>query len=176
MARLKTRTGFIKRFARERSGATAVEFALVALPFFTLIMAIIEIALVFFVGTMMDNALNESAREIRTGRLQTQGGSEESFRDELCRRVAMISDCTLISVDVRTYENFSQTDFSSPIGAGGSFDSSGFNFTPGGPSDIVVVRAYYPMKLFLPSIGLANLPGNKRLIASATAFRNEPYQ
>ena len=176
MARLKTRAGLIKRFARARSGATAVEFALVALPFFTLIMAIIEISLVFFLGAMMDNALNESAREIRTGHLQTEGGSEESFRDELCRRIDVIADCTLISVDVRTYENFSQTDFSSPIDADGNFDSSGFNFTPGGPSDIVVVRAFYPMNLFLPSVGLANLPGNKRLIASATAFRNEPYQ
>jgi hypothetical protein len=49
---------------------------------------------------------------------------------------------------------------------------------PAAPQDIVVVRVFYDWPLLGPGAvnGLANLPGNRRLIASAaTAFRNEPY-
>ncbi len=38
------------RYRRDSKGATAIEFAFVALPFFALLFAIIETALVFFAG------------------------------------------------------------------------------------------------------------------------------
>ena len=40
----------IASFARRQEGAAAVEFAFVALPFFALLFAILETALVFFAG------------------------------------------------------------------------------------------------------------------------------
>jgi len=170
------RYGFLKRFARAREGAAAIEFALVAMPLFLLILASLEIAFVFFAGSLIENAVNETAREIRTGRLQTEGGTEETFRADVCARVNIVADCGMLAIDVRTYENFSSTDFSSPLQSDGSFDDNGFVFEPGGPGDVVVVRAFYPFQLFVPSVGLANMEGNKRLIASATAFRNEPFR
>lgn len=165
----------VRRFIRAREGATAVEFALVATPFFLLVLAIVEIALVFFAGSMFDNAVRESAREIRTGELQSSGGGQASFREAICDRVIIITDCDQISIDVRTYENFSDANFSGPFNGNGEFDNTNFSFQPGGSGDVVVVQVYYPFQLFVPSIGLANMDGNKHLIASATAFRNEPY-
>lgn len=170
--RVRSRFG---HFIEAREGAAAVEFALVAAPFFLLILAILEIALVFFAGSMFDNAVRETAREIRTGELQTAGGDEASFRAAVCSRVQIIADCDQISIDVRTFANFSDANFSGPFNGTGEFDSSNFNFQPGGAGDVVVVQVYYPFQLFVPSVGLANMDGNKHLIAAATAFRNEPF-
>ena len=45
------RTGLLRRFGSGRSGATAVEFAMIAAPFFFLLFAMIEIAAVFFTSS-----------------------------------------------------------------------------------------------------------------------------
>jgi Flp pilus assembly protein TadG len=61
------------RFARDRKGATAVEFAFVAAPFFLLVFAILEIALIFFASAIIEEAVADAARDIRTGELQSSG-------------------------------------------------------------------------------------------------------
>jgi hypothetical protein len=78
---------------------------------------------------------------------------------------------------VRTFENFGSTEFDPPIGGDGELDDRDFGFDPGAPQDIVVVRVFYDWQLLGPGMinGLANMPGNRRLISAATAFRNEPY-
>jgi Flp pilus assembly protein TadG len=55
------------RLRRDRSGSAAVEFAMIAAPFFLLLFAMIEVAAVFFTGTVLENAVLETARQIRTG-------------------------------------------------------------------------------------------------------------
>ena len=40
----------LRRFRRDRRGSAAVEFALIATPFFALLFAIIETSIVFFAG------------------------------------------------------------------------------------------------------------------------------
>lgn len=178
MQRKPARYGIIRRFSRDREGSTAIEFAMIAGPFFLLVLATLEIALIFFAGSIIENAVVETARDIRTGRLQTSGGTEETFRAAVCERVSVIADCGRLAIDVRTFEDFSSTDFSSPLDGDGEIDENGFTFAPGGAGDIVVVRAFYPWQIITPSLGLglANMSGNRRMIASATAFRNEPFQ
>ena len=80
-------------------------------------------------------------------------------------------------MDVRTFEDFSSTDFSTPTDGDGDLDDSNFTFDPGGAGDVVVVRVFYDWPLLGPGMinGLANMPGNRRLISAATAFRNEPF-
>lgn len=178
MQRKPARFGIVRRFSRDREGATAVEFAFIAGPFFLLILATLEIALIFFAGSIIENAVTETAREIRTGQLQNSGGTEQTFRAAVCDRVSVIADCGGLAIDVRTFENFSAADFSSPLDGDGEIDDSGFTFEPGGPGDIVVVRAFYPWQVFTPGfgLGLSNMSGNRRMIAAAAAFRNEPFQ
>ncbi len=57
----------LRRFGRDRRGATAIEFALIALPFFALMMAILETFLTFFASQTIETAVNRGARLIRTG-------------------------------------------------------------------------------------------------------------
>ena len=164
------------RFARARSGATAVEFALIAAPFFFLLFAMIEIASVFFVQTVLENAVLETAREIRTGRLQGGGGGREQFAEAVCDRIAVVGNCERVDVDVRVFEDFGTVDGGSPLN-NGEVDPGSLTFEPGDAGDIVLVRVFYEWPLLTPNlgIGLSNMNGNKRLITAATVFRNEPF-
>lgn len=166
-----------RAFVGDRKGATAVEFALIAAPFFLLIFAILEIALIFFASAIIENAVAEAARDIRTGELQNAGEGEEEFRAAVCAQIQTVADCGRLRIDVRTFENFASTQFNPPVTDDGDLDDSGFAFDPGIAQDIVVVRVFYDWPLLGPGMinGLANMPGNRRLISAATAFRNEPY-
>jgi Flp pilus assembly protein TadG len=172
------RTGLLTRFARAERGATAVEFAFVALPFLALIFAVVELGLVFMVGTTLENATEAAARQIRTGELQTAGGSAATFKAAVCAQMSWLgSDCTAnLSVDVRTYSTFSAVTSTSVL-TNGAVDPAKQTFTTGGPEDIVLVRTFYQWTIFTPLLnaGLVNLSGNKRLITSTATFRNEPY-
>ena len=66
---------FAGGFALGSRGAAAVEFALVSIPFLALTFGIIEIGLIYFVSTTLENATLQAAREIRTGQLQQAGGA-----------------------------------------------------------------------------------------------------
>ncbi len=57
-------------FHDDRRGATAVEFAIVAPVFFFLIFLIAETAMIFIAEQVLDNAVFESARLVRTGQAQ----------------------------------------------------------------------------------------------------------
>ena len=56
----------LRRFRSDRSGATAVEFAMVSVPFLGLLFAIFETAFVFLVGEGLDAATTAAAMMMRT--------------------------------------------------------------------------------------------------------------
>jgi Flp pilus assembly protein TadG len=167
-----------RQFARDTNGASAVEFAMVATPFFMLLFGILEIALVFFASAIIEDGVAEASRDIRTGQFQSAGMNEDDFRAAICQRIDVIADCGRLRVDVRTFDDFSSSQFGDPQGGDGELDDSGFTFQPGDAGDVVVVRVFYDWPLLGPGFinGLANMPGNRRLISSATAFRNEPFR
>jgi len=167
----------IARFVRARSGATAVEFAMIAAPFFMLLFAMIEIAAVFFTGTVLENAVLESARKIRTGEAQTSGMSQAGFRQEVCDLIEAVANCDNLEIDVQVFEDFDTVDQSSPIQEDGTVNSNDFGWEPGSAGDIVLVRVFYRWSLMTPNFGgaLSNMENNQRLITSATVFRNEPF-
>ena len=171
----------LRRFRRADDGATAVEFAIVAAPFFFMLFAMMELAIVFTISTTLEDGVRGAARRIRTGELQTSGGATmEAFRDDVCARMVWLEEhCqTHLSLDVRTYPQWAGANPPNPVGADGTFDESALTFVPGGPEDIVLVRAFYRWTLFTPflSQALGKLTGNQAVVTSAAAFRNEPYQ
>ncbi|OLF81379.1 pilus assembly protein TadE [Maricaulis sp. W15] len=167
----------LARFCRAHDGATAIEFAMIAAPFFLLLFAMIEIAAVFFTGTVLENAVLESARKIRTGEAQTGGMSQAGFRQEVCNLISTVADCDNLEIDVQVFEDFDTVDQSSPIDENGALDNSDFGWEPGDAGDIVLVRVFYRWSLMTPNFGgaLSNMENNQRLITSATVFRNEPF-
>ena len=166
-------------FARAKGGAAAVELALVALPFFALLLGVIELSLIFLVSSSLENATALAARTIRTGQLQTGGSATASaFKTTICNNFGWLpSSCNgNLYVDVETFTTFASVTAPQPV-TNGVFDSSKLSFSPGNPSDIVVVRAYYQWPLIAPLMfqSAQQLSGGKLLITSTQAFRNEPY-
>ncbi|MCC5977433.1 MAG: pilus assembly protein [Salinarimonas sp.] len=169
----------LRHFLKNREGATAVEFALVALPFFGIIFAIIEVALTFWATQVLENAVADASRQIYTGQFQTSGGqSAEAFRDEVCSRVTALFNCNdLVEIDVRSFPNFPGATLPPPVDDDGEFDASDFGYQPTGPDDIVVVRAAMAYPAFVGILGKreTQLSGGRRLIMATSAFRNEPF-
>src|SRR5688572_33004714 len=84
-----------RNFVRDERGVTAIEFGILALPFFTIIFAIIETTMVFFAGQVLDSAVEDASRMIRTGRAQTAGYSLTNFRTLMCGYTfGLFGDCS----------------------------------------------------------------------------------
>lgn len=168
---------FFARFGRDREAAAAIEFSIVAVPFCALLFALIETTTVFFANGVLDNAVQETARMIRTGRVQANGFTEEQFRTEVCNQINVILACDArLQIDVRTFSQFTNVAFAAPLDANGDFAGS-FQFSPGAPGDVVLVRVFYAWDVMTPGLGafLENMSGGKRLLQSSAAFRNEPF-
>jgi Flp pilus assembly protein TadG len=167
----------LRRFRRNRRGSAAVEFALVAPVFFALLFAIIETAIVFFAGQVLETVTQDSARYIMTGQAQTGGFSQSQFKTYVCGKITVLFDCVNgVYIDVQSYPGFSGVSISDPIDGSKNFVPPN-NYSPGGPGDIVVVRLFYQWPLFVTGLGynISNLSGSKRLLTATAAFRNEPY-
>ena len=164
------------RLGRDQKGATAVEFAFVAMPFFALMFAIIETGLMFFGDQALDSAVTDVSRQIRTGQAQQAGMSASDFKTAICNEVVGLINCANLKVDVETYASFSAITLSTPpIDPNTNQPKVTENYPVTHGGDIVVVRAYYNWPLFVPVLDsyLGN-NGSSLLIATA-AFRNEPF-
>ncbi len=172
------RSRVMRRFVRQQEGAAAVEFALVATPFLALTFAILETAMVFFAGQTLEAATADSARLIMTGEAQTKSFSKEDFKTQVCNRIFGLFDCANgIYVDVKTYTSFATVNTASPV-SNGQLNTDSMGYSPGEPGNIVVVSLYYQWPIYVSMMGnsLANLNGNKRLLAATSVFRVEPYK
>lgn len=167
----------LRRFRRNRHGSAAVEFALVAPVFFALLFAIIETALVFFAGQVLETITQNSARMILTGQAQNGSYTASQFKTYVCGQIPALFDCNSLYVDVQSYPSgFSSVTINSHIDAAGNFDTN-MQYSPGSAGDVVVVRLFYQWPLFVTGLGynISNLAGSKRLLVATAAFKNEPY-
>lgn len=182
---IRARRRFLRRLKDDRSGATAIEFAIVSVPFLALMFAIIEVSMVFFGTFALESAVDQASRMIRTGQAQQQGFDKDRFKDEICGKVFGLFDCQAgLKFDVRPVDSFGGVgSLHAPLADGGGLDDNGFDFNPGNGGDVIVVRVFYVWDLFaaIPDeiggirIGLSNMPGGGRLVTATGAFRNEPF-
>lgn len=165
-------------FWRNTRGATAVEFGLIALPFFGLIAGLLETGLMMFADSALDQATNRAARMIRTGQAQQQNFNTNSFRNEVCSGgVATMFDCTKLKIDVRTATDFATMNLANQNKPDGTVDDAALTYNAGHGSDIVVVRTYYDWPILLNRLATfgEGQDGKTRRLTSTVAFRNEPF-
>jgi len=163
----------VRKFVRQQDGVAAVEFSFVAAPFFLLLFAIMQTAIVFFAGQALETAAADSARLIMTGQAQTQSLTQSTFKDEVCKKIYGLFDCGKMYVDVRTFTNF-RYSLPSPLDDQGKV-ANNLVYQPGNAGDIVVVRLMYPLPVYVKLLGLGNMAGDQRLLVATAVFRNEPY-
>jgi Flp pilus assembly protein TadG len=163
-------------FLADENAATAVEFGLVAAPFIALLVAIMQTFLVIFAQQLLQTVVTQSSRLILTN--QAASMTQAQFATQVCNQVRIIFDCNRLMIDVQTYASFAAGNTSAPtlgFNAQGQVTNS-WQFNPGGPGDIVIVRVMYQWSVFGGPLGfnLSNLSNGNRLIMASAAFQNEP--
>jgi Flp pilus assembly protein TadG len=182
-AEKRRRNGF-GAFVKDRKGATVVEFALIATPFFAILAALIQTFLLFFAQSVLENVVRQSARQIMTGQVQaadaslTAAAAAAAFKSTVCTNANILFTCSGLMVDVQVANNWSSANVGMPTL---TYDSTGnvtnaWQFNPGTAGDIVVVRVMYLWPVFFGPIAfnMANQANGSRLIMASSAFQNEP--
>lgn len=165
-----------RSFFRAESGSAAVEFALLAVPFFAFLFALIETCIIYFATSNLDSVVANAGRLVRTGQAQHGGMTESDFKNFICARLTLVGDCENdLHVDVRNFSTFNNVNFPPLIDEDGNVvENTAFQL--GNAGDIVLVRVYYTWGVIGPSlIGFSNVEGGGRLVAASVAFRNEPF-
>ena len=170
----------LKRWRKSSEASAAIEFALISIPFFMLVMSIFEMAIMFASASMLEGATGRASRLIRTGQVQQAsadpGAQEAMFRDTLCTRAFMIP-CNAIDVEVSNIGAFGNFgNFSAQYDGDGNLDSQGFN--AGAVNDVVLIRTGYRYQFMTPFIGQllgANGTGSQYFM-STIVMQVEPYE
>jgi Flp pilus assembly pilin Flp len=185
----------LRRFAKDREGASALEFALVLPPLCFLLIGMFEVAALMFTQSTMEGGLREAARFGMTGQLVDD---PEARKEQI---LALIDKHTLGFVDMETatvtvapHGSFSESEETGPepytdANDNGEHDS-GEDYTdlngnglwdevrddPGQESEVVeymVEYDYSPMTGFMSNV-LGGEDGMVHLSASIV-LRNEPW-
>ena len=168
--------GPLGRFRRHERGAVAIEFVLVAPIFFFLIFATLETSLLYVVATVMEGEVAIAARTIRTGQLQEEADPEAAFTEILCSNLDNVLNCDNVIIDVRTFDDFGEMEFTEFVDEEGN--ASNTLFQAGTADDIVLVRIAYLYNIVTPYLAEI-LPTNGAgavVLYSGAAFKNEPFQ
>jgi Flp pilus assembly pilin Flp len=165
----------IRRYLKNREGTAAIEFAILAVPFFMLIFAVLELAIVFFINSTLNHAVSE--RQIRTGNFQACG-TQAQFKQLVCANMSGLGNCEKrLRIDVVSDSSFGAITLAEPPEPPepDPSDPAATDDIPNGDwentaaSVPVVVRGLYYHKLVLP-------PQLTRLeTMEGKAFRNEPF-
>jgi len=167
----------LRKFAGDHAGVTAIEFALIALPFFTIVFAIIELGLAFLVNRMVDNAVIEASRMIRTGQAANASFDADKFSQQICNSLPDFL-CSLERIRVNVSV---ETDFTSASSASSLYDEDGNlkddnAYKSSNKSEIVAVNVIYVWPMFTSLMNLSALDhGSERHLSSTMVFRNEPW-
>ena len=170
----------LRQLAEDLRGATAVEFALLALPFFSLVMLSLQTTTIFFFNEALQTVALQSARQIVTGQAQKAGMTQAQFHSTVCANAPSVFTCGNIMVDVQSSGSFGSVS-TTPLtitynGAGAPTNT--WAYSPGNPRDIVIMRVMYDWPLLGGplSLGLANQSNGSHLMVATTVFKVEPYQ
>jgi hypothetical protein len=145
-----------------------------------MLFAIIEAALLFFAGQVLELGTAESARLMMTHQAQDSGMSEAAFKTDLCNRIKVLFNCNgnlgNLTVDVKVIPPGTVITITDPIVGGNLSGSFSYSLPPSGSPNTIVIRAFYQWPLFVTRFGynVANLNGSKRLLAATAAFHVEP--
>ncbi len=162
--------------AADRRGAVAIEFAIVSIPFFLLLFAILELALMFFVGQVLDTATVAASRLIRTGEAKAQAITQTQFKTQICAGMVNLIDCgSRLYVDVQSYSTFGSYTPTSPLDKDGNITTT--KYTTGNKSEIIVVRSFYAWPVLFDFLArdTVRLSTGDQLLGAVVAFQTEPF-
>lgn len=167
-----------RRLAYDRSGVTAVEFAMVCPVFFLLLFAIFAVGITGLIQLALDDAVRDAARQLQ---IDTPAStSAAGLVAAVCSEFALVSpNCTrtltynvVAATQTAGFASITPAKLSAAGALPNAFFASG---TPFAPNADVLVQVAYPLPFTFPFIGaFATMTGTNSVLATATV-RVEPY-
>ncbi|KZL28215.1 TadE/TadG family type IV pilus assembly protein [Pseudovibrio sp. Ad37] len=171
-----------RKLLSDNKGVTAIEFAIVAPMLFAIILAIIELGISFLVEVLLDNALADAARQIRTGQVY-YAEKDGNYSKTKFKNVILDGGTGLLKsvedklyIDVVSFKNFEDIPKPKPIIKEGKVVMEQ-NWKPGGPSNVVLVRVVcaWPMITSMMAEIFGQATNGNRILVATEVFRNEPF-
>jgi Flp pilus assembly protein TadG len=179
------RASFSARFLGDRRGSTAIEFAMLAVPFALLVFAILESCISFAGQEVMANVTDDVARQLRTGQIKRADVTEAKLKAMICSRLEIMvaKDCPGLLVDLREYPTFADAAKASfKIQDGDIVLTQGtnaetFTVAPGLAASKNMLRVFYkwPVMTDFMAKSMANLNEGKTLHFASVTWQNEPF-
>jgi Flp pilus assembly protein TadG len=167
-----------KGLLADQRGTTAIEFAILAIPFFAIIGAILETSLVFLASQILDSAVQDASRLILTGQAQQHSYDLGKFRTAVCDHLYGLFNCDDLRIRVSTVTDFASATTTAPLDPS---DPTHWTlvptFQPGTGSSTVMVQVYYkwPTILNFGGFDLATSSDGTHLMGAVRVFENEPF-
>ncbi len=162
----------LRRFKRDRKGSTAVEFALVLVPFLLLTVGTLEIALIHLSRSALTVAVEDTSRQIKTGEGACLTATD--FIADFCTNLAFSTgNCSNnTKVVVQELADFNST----PTSINDDFDDIVSDVDNGTSDSIMALQVFHRWEVIVPLLDNA-LGGDdgELILVSNLAFRNEPF-
>ncbi|MEQ1522709.1 MAG: TadE/TadG family type IV pilus assembly protein [Aestuariivirga sp.] len=176
------RPKFVRRMIRSESGAAAVEFSLVAFPFFMVMGCICETGIMLFTEYSLQAGVQDAARQIRTGQAQNSSMTAENFKTKICEITGIVIDCeSKVTVYVRPAATFAALASAMPsfmnVGVKPDGSPNPTSYSCGTPEQAAGVIATYDWNFTMPFMKfLGNFNNGKtRRLYGIAIFQNEPF-
>lgn len=174
-----------RRFLSNRRGSTAIEFAMLAIPFALLVFAILESCISFAGQEVMANITDDVARQLRTGQLKQANISGTQLRDKICGRLEIMvaKGCPGLQVDLREFTTFAAASTAGFKISGDHVELTGvantsFQNTVGPSESKNMLRVFYPWPVMTDFMAksMSNMANGKKTLHYASAvWQNEPF-
>lgn len=176
------KTGFA-RLRKNEDGTTAIEFAIVAIPFFMFIFGLMGVSSYFFIMTSLEKGMDRESRLIRTGQAQLSNLTVNDFKVGLCKEAGTWVKCNKVQIFVQKFADWKDVVPQPCIKADGTEVVNSANASDeiakyaGAANDIVLVTTCYKWEFAgkLPYLDLGQMRDGSMMMQTATAFRTEPY-
>lgn len=183
---------FCSRFLRETRAATAVEFALIAMPFLGTVLVGLSMGVVFFLNVSLDRAVGKAARSMLTGAIRSNQISASQYKSTVfCPMLPSSFDCSKVIINVfverpaaqtattNGYADLANANLTALLTTAYT-DTTSAKFCTGSPGDYVYLQVLYPLPALVsflsPTGSVATVNGAPAfLLDSTSAFRNEQF-
>ena len=179
----------LARLRRDRTGATAVEFAILAPVMIVALLSLMEVSYQAYVSAVLQGAVNEAGRN---STLEDAGGKLADIDTRVKAQVLTVTRGATFSSDRKSYYSFSDVSTPEPfndankngvrdanecyedLNGNGGFDLDRGKSGQGGADDIVTYTMTVKYPLLFP---LTKFLGwnSLRTIKATTVLRNQPY-
>jgi hypothetical protein len=152
---------------RAKRGATALEFAILAVPLWMILLCLFELGLDFYTQLALDYAVQEGARKLQTGAGNAATSAAIFKTDCLCPVVAGFLNCRQIKL--RVFPVTAADYYLNAVSGAGAIPLSNGMFLQAIYTSVPVVAG------FIPGFAVRSATGLVHVTSSTIGFINEPF-